>query len=437
MFGTNFSGIPFRYQRFRGHRAGLVFAVVLAGTISMAQAQPDGVPLQRKAAAALAQKEYPQAIALYRKWLASNPSSEAGAIGLARAYREVYNYDEARKVLKTAAAKHPNSGTALIEIGKLDIHLKHYDDAIVDLKQAVQRQNSVDAHVYLGVAYQSGGDLKQAKLQLEDAVRKDPRSASAYYFRGALYAEMEDNQRAYADARKSHELDAMAVPASILLAKTAIRTGHCAEAVGILKPMAEAAGADIENVYLLSRAYQCADQPELAKRTQDEFERRSRAAEAARNQTMDADHLAAQADEFAKKNQLAPAMELLNRALEEDPANGPAHAMLAKIEFSRGDIAKAKNEIDTALQGSPFNPDYLYVLGKVLAKQGDTRGALAAFEEAVLVDPKESDAYFEMAQIYALQGDRARAVEEMKMAVKLSPDDIDYKQALAAMQKQR
>ncbi len=181
---------------------------------------------------------------------------------------------------------------------------------------------------------------------------------------------------------------------------------------------------------MLSRAYKCAGQTERAKEMQDEYEKRSQSLQDAKTHKMHADHLAINAGELARKNQLAAALAVLGQALEEDPENGPSFAQLAKIDFSRGDVAKAQEEIAKALRGDPYNPDYLYVRGKVL-ESTDPAAALEAFQQTVLVNPKESDAYFEMGEVYLRIGERNRAAEALRKAVQLSPDDPDYKKALA------
>jgi tetratricopeptide (TPR) repeat protein len=415
----------------------LALLMTLALPCLSQSSKPSLVDLQQQGSAALAAKEFPEAIQAYQQLLKLDPASEQVAIGLSLAYQGVYNHDEARRVLQRTSVSHPHSAASLIELGRIDIQLLHYDQAIGELQEAARRDpTSAAAHLDLGIAYQSKGESEKARAQFDEAIKHDPHSALAYYFRGISYADADDNERAYTDAQKSHNLDPAAVPAKVLLAKVATRLHKCDQAVELLRPLAEAEDVEIGNIYLLSRAYQCANQPDLARQTQDEFEQRSRQAESDRTRKMDADHLAEQAEEVAQKNQLAPALALLNQALEKDPQNGPAHAELAKIEFSRGDIAKAHDEIDIALKSSPYNPDYLYVLGKVLAKQGDSKSALDAFQKTVLVDPNESDAYYEMALIHSEHGERAQAIEEMKMAVKLSPDDVDYKNALDQLQKQ-
>ena len=148
---------------------------------------------------------------------------------------------------------------------------------------------------------------------------------------------------------------------------------------------------------------------------------------------MNADHLATNAGEMARKNQLKPALDLLQQALDVDPENGPSLALLAKIDFSRGEIAKAQEEIARALKGDPYNPDYLYVQGKVL-ESSDPAAALEAFRQTLLVNPRESDAYYEMGELYLKLGERDQAAAALRKAVQLSPEDPDYHKALAELE---
>lgn len=392
-----------------------------------ASALADGL---RNAAALLRNRQFPAAVAAYQTILQTEPHNEKAELGLAAAYYGVYNYDQMRRLLREAAASHPKSAASLVELGKLDIHLLHYGDAILELTRAVRREPSfAAAHEQLGVAYQAKGDEQKALVEFNEAIRLAPDSASAHYFRGSLYADRNDHDRAYQDATAAYRAEATTQTRE-LLAKTALSAGKCDESVELLQPLAQSEDAAPEDIYLLSRAYKCAGQTQRAKEMQDEYEKRSQTLRDAKTRKMHADHLAINAGELARKNQLAPALTVLSQALEEDPENGPSLAQLAKIDFSRGDVAKAQEEIAKALRGDPYNPDYLYVRGKVL-ESTDLTAALEAFQQTVLVDPKESDAYFEMGEVYLKMGERSRAAEALRRAVQLSPDDPDYKKALA------
>jgi tetratricopeptide (TPR) repeat protein len=403
--------------------AGVALCLAQQPSPKLAKELQDGLTFLRN-------REFPAAAETYQKVLQTDPHSEKAALGLAAAYYGLYNYDQTRRVLRKSAAAHPRSAAALVELGKLDIHLLHYDDAIVALNRALQRDpRSAPAHEQLGVAFMSKGIDDKALEHLNEAIRLAPGSSSAYYFRASLYADRIDNDRAYQDAKEAHRLEPNA-QTQLLLAKTALHAGKCVETVELLQPLAESKPPDPAHLYLLSRAYKCAGQPQRAQELLDEFEKQSQSAQDAKTRKLQADHLATEAGELARKNQVMPAIDLLGQALAEDPENGPALAQLAKIDFSRGEISKAQEEITSALRGDPYNPDYLYVRGKVL-ESTDPAGAVQAFRETVLVDPKESDAYYEMGEIYSKMGKRNEAAQALRKAIELSPGDPDYKKALA------
>lgn len=386
----------------------------------------------QEAVTLLRNRQYPAAIEKYDQILEADPHNERATLGLAAAYFGIYNYDETRRLLNLAAADHPKSGAPLLELGKLEIHLLHYDDAIAELKRSLTKQpNSAAAHEQMGVAYQAKGDDDNALTQFNEAIRLAAAAGSAYYFRGNLYADRNDDAHAYQDAAVAYRLEPNPQSRGFL-AKTAVRLNKCDESIALLQPLEESKEISTEDLYLLSRAYKCAGQTQRAQELRDDYEKRTQAEQDAKTHKMKADHLAANAGEFAQKNELNPALDLLKQALAEDAENGPSLALLAKIDYSRGDIPKAQEEIHQALSGDPYNPDYLYVLGKVL-EPTEKAAALRAFQQVVLVNPHESDAYYEMGELYLQMGQRGRAAAALRKAIQLSPGDPDYKKALGEL----
>lgn len=411
----------------------LLWAVLLMTVAGLSQTDSQESQEHGNAVALLRRGQFPAAIEIYEKILREHHTDESAQLGLAAAYYGLYNYDQTRRVLREAASAHPNSAAPLVELGKLDIHLLHYDDAIAELKRAIRRNpSSAAAHEQLGLAYQSKGDEDWALVHFNRALRLMPNSASTHYYRGSLYADRNDDSHAYQDAKEAFRLE-VNTQTRELLGKTAVRINKCQEAVDVLAPFADSQETLPEDLYLLSRACKCAGQGSRAQELQEKYEKRSQALQDAKTHKMNADHLAEKAGEAARNNQLAPALDLLQQALAEDPENTPSLGLLAKIDFSRGDLAKAQGEIERALRGDPYNPDYLYVRGKVL-ESSDPSAALAMFQQTVLVNPTESDAYYEMSEVYRNLGERKQAIDALRKAVQLSPDDEDYKKALSDLQ---
>ena len=297
------------------------------------------------------------------------------------------------------------------------------------VRQALRLSPSdATARIDLATVYQARGQMDRGLRELNLAIKQSPRAAAAFYLRASIYAGRNDDARALEDARKVIELQPDNRRGRALLAKVDIRVHECAEAVALLEPEAERAGA--ETLYLLARAYECDAQPDPARKTMAQFAERSESEHSSQQNKMQADYLATRAGEMARRNQLIAALGLLNQALAKDPENGKANAQLAKIYYSQGEVSKAREAVARALKTTPYQPDYLYVLGRVLEQQGDLPGALSTFEKTVEVDPRESDAYYEMGMAYLKTNDRARGLEALRRAVQLAPDDADYRAAL-------
>jgi tetratricopeptide (TPR) repeat protein len=449
---------------------GRVFAAVLRAVILVALPAGGALPVQtgagrvaaldEKAQAAARGVDLAAAIAKYQQALRTSPRNVDAQIGLAQAYRAVHNYDEAKTILERAAREHPKNAAPLAILGDLEIEMQTYDAAVRHLSAAlVLKPSDTSARIWLAVAYKSKGDLPSALAELAKVLAREPKNALAYYERGQIYSDQNQDGEALRDAARAVELKPNAV-GRLLLAKILLRppsgggaaemAERCSRAVQVLEPLRSAYsgsgdlksgdlgsnGAESdrsETLFLLSRAYQCAGRTEPAEKALAEFEIASKNDRKMKEDQTEAKHLVQQANDAAMKNDFRGALDLLQQALEKDPSYGAAYSQLAKLYYSAGDIEKASDAIRKALSREPYQPDFLYVQGKILEKRGNLEEALASFERTTLVNPKESDAYFEMGAIYQQRNDRARALAAYKKAVELSPNDPDYRKALEAM----
>jgi tetratricopeptide (TPR) repeat protein len=394
--------------------------------------------------AALAKVGRPtDAIATYQAALKISPGNLLAEMGLAQAYRAVHNYDETRRVLERAHRAHPKNAAPLAALGDLEIELQTYDSAIGHLNAALAFDPAdTKTRNFLAAAYKAKGDQEDALAQLEKVLALDPQNALAYFLRAQIYSERNEDARALPDAEKAFELQPNN-SARLTLAKILLRTpenapaaeinARCARAIVALEALVAAKPDDSETLFLLSRAYRCAGQQEQAQKTLAAFETASQNDRSTKQHQLEAKHLVDQAEERAMKNDSAGALDLLQQAVEKDSTFSPTYSLLAKLNYSAGNIEKASEAIGKALSLAPYVPDFLYVQGKIFEREGKLDEALAAFERITLVNPKESDAYYEMGFIYQQRKDRARALAAYKKAAELSPDDADYRRALAAL----
>lgn len=142
-----------------------------------------------KATEAVKNKNYDQAISLFRQIVDSDPADFPAWNELGTIYFIQKNYPEAEKAYAQAILKHPNYAVALISLGRLRIVQKNFDGAIGVLTQAVKAQpTSAQANYFLGEAYLQ---IKKGSLgvgYLNEALKLDPMGmADAHLRLGALY----------------------------------------------------------------------------------------------------------------------------------------------------------------------------------------------------------------------------------------------------------
>jgi len=380
------------------------------------------------------QERWPEAIEHYQRALALSPRNEPAEIGLSDAYQGVHNYEEARSILQRARRQHPKSVAVLSALGSLEIEAESYDAAIGALRSAVVLvPGDVKLRNLLGSAYLINGDSAAALAQFEKVLARDPANQLAHYSRAQIFADMDQNAKALADAEQVVSAKPEYLAGRALLAKILVRLKQCGRAAELLRPGANPSALDTQSLFLLGNAYECAGQTELAARVRDEFSAASQADRKRAEDETQSKHLVEQANELARQNKFSDALALLSQALERNPQNGFAYSQKAKIYFSMRRPDEAREAIRQALALQPFQPDFLYVLGVIAGQQGKQNEALAAFEKVTQINPKEADAFFEIGKIRLQKGDREGAREAFRKASELDPSDADYKRAFAGI----
>jgi len=387
----------------------------------------------RTARALAASGQFPAAIAAYKEFLGAHPRDEAAELELAACYRKVHNEGEARQILQQARREHPRSAAVAKALGNFEIEAQSYDAAITALKATVAlAPDDLEAHNFLGSAYQSKGDSANALTQFDDVLSRDPRNGLALYLRAQIHADAGRDEKALADAEKLLTVRPDYLPARALLAKLLIRLKQCPRAVETLRPAQNPPQLDTQALFLLANAYDCAGDAASSKATRDEFAAASQADRTQAENETQSRHLTEQAGDLARQNKLREALDLLQQALEKDPKNGSAYSQQAKILFSMRQSAEAREAINRALAIQPYQPDFLYVSGILFAADGKLDDALSAFEKVTRVNPREADAFFEIGKIRLQQGDRPAAIQAFAKAAALDPSEPEYQNALRA-----
>lgn len=109
----------------------------------------------------------------------------------------------------------------------------------------------------------------------------------------------------------------------------------------------------------------------------------------------------------------------------------------AKVLLLKGQDADAQRLIDEILKSNKKDSEALMLRGQILNRKGDAEGAIHALEAAVDSDPENARAQFELGSAFNTRGSMARAETAWRETVRLDPNHLAAHLGLAqiAMQK--
>ena len=287
--------------------------------------------------------------------LAANPGHLETALLLAGALRRQHKLAEALSALQALAAQRPEQAVVHWELGRLLAELGRRDEAIATLEKAVQLEpRTAYAWRELSRQYAASGDWRACD--------------QAY----ARFAALVTADAHLADALRAIVMRRFAYAESLLRGRLAVEP----QDVEALRLLAHVAGETLNFSDAERLLQECLRiEPGFARARFD---------------------LAASLNLQQKP---APALPLLERLLQHDPANFEYRSLLASTLTLLGDTHKAI-EIQTALQAqAPQDAKGWLSLGHALRTDGRITEAIAAYRRAAAVRPGFGDAYFSLANL--------------------------------------
>jgi tetratricopeptide (TPR) repeat protein len=228
-------------------------------------------------------------------------------------------------------------------------------------------------YFYSGMALAEAGRWSAAALELDEAVRLDPRQLEYLVFQANVLVRLK---------QRTHAEDVLAVVEK--------------EGTAKLKPSL---------LWTLSDAYYRLERFNDALRILDLL--------AARNPDDPRVDLN-RGQIYAVRNELDQAQTALLRSIAKHPGNPLAHFELGKLLHLRGDLPAAKTALLEAVRIEQNDPQYLQKLAAVCLALQEIDEALAYLERAVALDPNSKQAHYSLGQAWRRKGEREKAAASMK-----------------------
>jgi tetratricopeptide (TPR) repeat protein len=193
--------------------------------------------------------DYDRAIADYTKVLQLIPKDWYVLIQRARAYQSKGQYPEAITDYTRASevAPAPQAADAYSGRGAVYHTQGDYDRAISDYSKAVEMSRSTLAVYARGLAYWKNGQLEQAIADLANIVPVSNAEAESYYYRGRVYVDKGDYDRAVSDFEKALEVGPTTIQMGRDVTEVYFFTAQAYERLGLTGKAVAAYKAVIKN----------------------------------------------------------------------------------------------------------------------------------------------------------------------------------------------
>ncbi|HUO31078.1 MAG TPA: tetratricopeptide repeat protein [Bryobacteraceae bacterium] len=318
--------------------------------------------------AALAQRDYSQAIAEFQKEITRDPVFFMPYYRLGAAYENRGGWDDALATLQRAIWLNPNHNGPYVLIGTAYLERGDVDDARVAWQHAAQ----MDPHD------------QTVRRWLEDAAHRQPPAnrpqppaaevaARKEYLAGHLHAAIPLLEKARASGVRNNEL-------FFLLGNCYLQTHQVAKGRAAFASLygvpPESAGARLFAAQMLMRL---------------EFE--------------------------------DDAQSELEAAVTRDPKIPEAHYMLGEIAIYRAQLNRAAQELQREIALNPGFAKAYYRLGDTYTRSEDWEHAVPPLQRAVWLDPTYSGPYILLGKTYLKKGNLPEAERMLRRALQMDPQN--------------
>ncbi len=330
----------------------------------------------------------------------ATPGTQAGKPAATPAPNPAASAAPAKEPDRAAAYYHASLAHIFEEAAALYGRAEYMNRAIEEYKIAIEND---PASPYLTSAladlYARGGRIRDAVLEAQEIIKKDPNNLEARKLLGRIYLRSLGDTQA---GTQSQEMLRLAIEQY--------------EQIVHLDPKS------VEDHLLLGRLYRVNNDLQKA---ETEF----KAAVALEPGSEDA--VTTLALFYTEEGDTTRALETLNR-LPEDARSAKVYQTLGNSYEQQREYKKAVESYRKALEQDKDNLDTLRGLAQNLLNDGQTQAALAQYKAIAEADPQDADTQLHIAEIYRRDGKFDPALDTLKRAEGLVQDSLEvpYKRAL-------
>lgn len=137
-----------------------------------------------------------------------------------------------------------------------------------------------------------------------------------------------------------------------------------------------------------------------------------------------------EAEDLLERGKLEEGMDILHRALDEDPHFPPALNKIGVIHAQKQELDKAEKYFQAALENDPDYVPALTNMGNIHQQRDELDRAIELYQRALELDPDYGPAHNNLGAAFKKKGEIKKAVEHLKTARKKGSYAINTDQPL-------
>ncbi len=342
----------------------------------------------------------------------------------AGASADVGELRDAMKFIDAARVLDPHSPDSWVAEVPVRIRMRQFREASIAVERATaMAPNSADALYQRGSVSHVEGNSAAALAAYDKAIKADPDHIGALLARAGIYIDQKRHVDAVKDLdelRRISPTDPRAAYLRALLAERDRRLEDVRVALVEITEMLDQIPLDYirfrpQVLMLNGLAHFGLNEPEKAKVYFEAFQKVQ----------PDAPTAKMLAQIYLRGTDYERAVDVLEKYLKAQPADGQAMGLLGSALMAKGQTARAASLMQQALQ-TKESPEFRKVLGLSLMQSGQTANAIKELETAVKNDPRQVLAATTLIPLYFRNGQSVKAIALAEKLVKLQPANAGF-----------
>jgi tetratricopeptide (TPR) repeat protein len=308
------------------------------------------------------------------------------------------------------------------------------ESAIAALTRYLEsRPDDVGARLLLGEKLEQAKRFDEAIRVYRDGLGAEKTDAALL---GRIAELLSRNRETYAEAedaaKQAIAADPQLLAPQMVLARLLSRTGRESEALEQLELARKEHPEASEVYYSLAQEYQRAGRNDEARTAAETFQALSAKEKDAREREARVAVTYKRAVELLQSGKMLEAERVFQSVLEIDHDHAQTKSMLAKIAFSRNDVAAAERWIDEAIETSPDVAEYHYLRALFYVKSGKLEDAEVSLRRSLELDASSSDSWSLLGTLLLDAHKAEEAVRCFNRAAALEPTSATVQLNLAS-----